>query len=77
MTNCSVCDFKKSNLFLFLLLLFFQTVGAEQVKVIQAHSLMLSLQSTVFEELLLSRNGTTLVLLETAECAAVFDNFIR
>ncbi|XP_014068018.1 BTB/POZ domain-containing protein 17 [Salmo salar] len=54
-----------------------QTVGAEQVKVIQAHSLMLSLQSTVFEELLLSRNGTTLVLLETAECAAVFDNFIR
>ncbi|KAL0964848.1 hypothetical protein UPYG_G00329870 [Umbra pygmaea] len=54
-----------------------QTVEAEQVKVIQAHALVLSLQSPVFEKLLLHRNGTTLVLLETAECAAVFDKFIR
>ncbi|CAB1338604.1 unnamed protein product [Coregonus sp. 'balchen'] len=34
-------------------------------------------KSPVFEELLLGRNGTTLVLLETAECAEVFDKFIR
>ncbi|KAJ8013493.1 hypothetical protein DPEC_G00030360 [Dallia pectoralis] len=54
-----------------------QTVEAEQVKVIQAHSLVLSLQSPVFEELLVNRNGTTLVLLETAECADIFDKFIR
>uniref|UniRef100_A0A3P8Y1A6 BTB domain-containing protein n=1 Tax=Esox lucius TaxID=8010 RepID=A0A3P8Y1A6_ESOLU len=54
-----------------------QTVETEQVKVVQAHSLVLSLQSPVFEELLVSRNGTTLVLLETTECADVFDKFIR
>lgn len=54
-----------------------ETPNADEVKVIQAHSLILSLQSSVFEELLLSRNGSTLVLKESSDCAAVFDKFIR
>uniref|UniRef100_A0A3Q3DV00 BTB domain containing 17 n=1 Tax=Hippocampus comes TaxID=109280 RepID=A0A3Q3DV00_HIPCM len=53
------------------------TVGTDEVKVIQAHSLLLAMQSDVFEELLLSRNGSTLVLREPSDCAAVFDKFIR
>ena len=54
-----------------------ETPNADEVKVIQAHSLVLSLQSPVFEEMLLSRNSSTLVLKENSDCAAVFDKFIR
>lgn len=54
-----------------------ETPNADEVKVIQAHSLILSLQSAVFEEMLLSRNSSMLVLKESSECAAVFDKFIR
>lgn len=54
-----------------------ETPNADEVKVIQAHSLILSLQSAVFEEMLLSRNGSMLVLKESSDCAAVFDKFIR
>uniref|UniRef100_A0A1A7YY93 BTB (POZ) domain containing 17 n=1 Tax=Iconisemion striatum TaxID=60296 RepID=A0A1A7YY93_9TELE len=54
-----------------------QTLNTDEVKVIQAHSLVLSLQSDVFEELLLSRNSSALVLIESSDCAAVFDKFIR
>ncbi|PWA21351.1 BTB/POZ domain-containing protein 17 isoform X2 [Gambusia affinis] len=54
-----------------------ETPNADEVKVIQAHSLVLSLQSSVFEQMLLSRNSSTMVLRETSDCAAVFDKFIR
>ncbi|KAF7666302.1 hypothetical protein LDENG_00112300 [Lucifuga dentata] len=54
-----------------------ETPNAEEVKVIQAHSLVLSLQSAVFEEMLLNRNSSSLVLKESSDCAAVFDKFIR
>ena len=54
-----------------------ETPSADEVKVIQAHALVLSLQSPVFEELMLSRNSSKLVLKESADCAAVFDKFIR
>ncbi|XP_056144675.1 BTB/POZ domain-containing protein 17 [Lampris incognitus] len=54
-----------------------QTVNTDEVKVIQAHSLVLTLQSDMFEELLLTRNTSTLVLMETPDCSAVFDKFIR
>lgn len=54
-----------------------QTPNADEVKVIQAHSLVLSLQSPVFEKMLISRNSSTLVLRESSDCAAVFDKFIR
>ncbi|XP_021172182.2 BTB/POZ domain-containing protein 17 isoform X2 [Fundulus heteroclitus] len=54
-----------------------ETPNADEVKVIQAHSLVLSLQSPVFEEMLLSRNSSTVVLRESSDCAAVFDRFIR
>ncbi|XP_015817635.2 BTB/POZ domain-containing protein 17 [Nothobranchius furzeri] len=54
-----------------------ETPSADEVKVIQAHSLVLSLQSPVFQEMLLSRNGSTLELRESSDCAAVFDRFIR
>ncbi|XP_056871650.1 BTB/POZ domain-containing protein 17 isoform X2 [Takifugu flavidus] len=53
------------------------TINTEEVKVIQAHSLVLTMQSDVFEELLLTRNSSTVVLRETSDCAAVFDKFIR
>ncbi|XP_075999361.1 BTB/POZ domain-containing protein 17 [Genypterus blacodes] len=53
------------------------TVNTDEVKVIQAHALVLSLQSDVFEELLLNRNNSTVVLTEKPECAAVFDKFVR
>ncbi|XP_077384587.1 BTB/POZ domain-containing protein 17 [Festucalex cinctus] len=53
------------------------TINTDEVKVIQAHSLVLTMQSDVFEELLLSRNGSTVVLREAPDCAAVFDKFIR
>ncbi|KAG7491195.1 hypothetical protein MATL_G00000510 [Megalops atlanticus] len=54
-----------------------QTASSDEVKVIQAHALVLSLQSEVFDELLQSRNASTLVLKESPECATVFDKFIR
>lgn len=54
-----------------------ETPNADEVKVIQVHSLVLSLQSPVFEEMLLSRNGSLLFLKESSDCAAVFDKFIR
>ncbi|KAM3864450.1 BTB/POZ domain-containing protein 17-like [Diretmus argenteus] len=55
-----------------------QTINTDEVKVIQAHTLVLTLQSDVFEELLLGHNTTTaLVLRETSDCAAVFDKFVR
>ena len=59
-----------------------QTVNTEEVKVLPAHSLVLGLQSHVFQELLLARSNSnssssSLVLSETAECAAVFDKFLR
>lgn len=54
-----------------------ETPNADEVKVIQAHALVLSLQSPVFEEILLSRNSSTLVLRESSDCASVFDKFIR
>ncbi|XP_059932062.1 BTB/POZ domain-containing protein 17 [Gadus macrocephalus] len=54
-----------------------QTLNTEEVKVLPAHSLVLSLQSDVFRDLLLARNGSALVLSETAGCAAVFDKFLR
>ncbi|KAI1884404.1 hypothetical protein AGOR_G00226060 [Albula goreensis] len=54
-----------------------QTINSDEVKVIQAHTLILSLHSEVFEELLQSRNASTLILKEPAECAAVFERFIR
>ncbi|XP_066498869.1 BTB/POZ domain-containing protein 17-like isoform X2 [Hoplias malabaricus] len=54
-----------------------QTVSTDEVKVIQAHSLVLSLQSDVFDDLLQKRNSSNLVLKEGADCAAVFDKFIR
>lgn len=53
------------------------TINTDEVKVIQAHSLVLTLQSDVFEELLLTRNNSVLVLRETPDCAAVFDKFVR
>ncbi|KAK1162298.1 BTB/POZ domain-containing protein 17-like [Acipenser oxyrinchus oxyrinchus] len=54
-----------------------QTLHSDEVKVIQAHSLVLSLQSEVFEGLLQHRNASGLIMRETADCAAVFDKFIR
>lgn len=53
-----------------------ETPSADEVKVVQVHSLLLSLHSPVFEEMLLS-NGSSLVLRESSDCAAVFDRFIR
>lgn len=54
-----------------------QTVNTDEVKVIQAHSLVLTMQSDVFEELLLLRNNSAVILKETPDCAAVFDKFVR
>lgn len=54
-----------------------ETPNADEVKVIQVHSLVLALQSPVFEEMLLRRNSSSLVLKESSDCAAVFDRFIR
>lgn len=53
------------------------TISTDEVKVIQAHSLILTMQSDVFEEMLLSNNNSVLVLRETVDCAAVFDKFVR
>ncbi|XP_026864947.2 BTB/POZ domain-containing protein 17 [Electrophorus electricus] len=53
------------------------TLSTDEVKVIQAHSLVLSLQSDVFTELLHTANSSNLVVRESADSAAVFDKFIR
>nr|XP_057923001.1 BTB/POZ domain-containing protein 17 [Doryrhamphus excisus] len=54
-----------------------ETPNADEVKLIPAHALVLSLQSPVFQELLLTRNGSMLTLRESADCAAIFDKFVR
>ncbi|KAK2866674.1 hypothetical protein Q7C36_002730 [Tachysurus vachellii] len=54
-----------------------ESTGGDEVKVIQAHTLMLSLQSHTFQKLLEKRNGSTLVLTESPECINVFEKFIR
>ncbi|XP_075436187.1 BTB/POZ domain-containing protein 17 isoform X1 [Ascaphus truei] len=52
-----------------------RTANSDEVKVIHAHQLLLALQSDVFEGLLLNRSVVTLQ--EAADCAALFDKFIR
>ncbi|XP_038129993.1 BTB/POZ domain-containing protein 17 [Cyprinodon tularosa] len=54
-----------------------ETPNADEVKMIQAHSLVLSLQSPMFAGMLQSHNSSTMVLRESSDCAAVFDKFIR
>ncbi|GAA6084925.1 BTB/POZ domain-containing protein 17 isoform X1 [Tachysurus ichikawai] len=54
-----------------------ESTGGDEVKVIQAHTLMLSLQSHTFQKLLEKRNESTLVLMESPECINVFEKFIR
>ncbi|XP_061563952.1 BTB/POZ domain-containing protein 17-like [Cololabis saira] len=54
-----------------------ETPSADEVKLIPAHSLVLALQSPVLEELLRRRNGSTLLLRESQDCAAVFEQFVR
>lgn len=54
-----------------------ETTDEDEVKVIQAHRLMLSLQSRTFQKLLEKRNDSTLVLRESPECINVFEKFIR
>ncbi|XP_068193553.1 BTB/POZ domain-containing protein 17 [Antennarius striatus] len=54
-----------------------QTINTDEVKVIQVHSLVLTMQSDVFEELLLGRNSSVVAVKETHDCATVFDKFVR
>ncbi|KAI4900743.1 hypothetical protein NFI96_016712 [Prochilodus magdalenae] len=54
-----------------------ETADGDEVKLIQAHALVLSLQSPTFSRMLQNRNSSTLVLQESAECVAVFEKFIR
>ncbi|KAL2100894.1 hypothetical protein ACEWY4_002655 [Coilia grayii] len=54
-----------------------KTISTDEVKVIQAHTLVLTLQSDVFEDMLDNHNSSVLVLREPQDCAAVFDKFIR
>uniref|UniRef100_A0AAY3ZX90 BTB domain-containing protein n=1 Tax=Denticeps clupeoides TaxID=299321 RepID=A0AAY3ZX90_9TELE len=54
-----------------------QALGSDEAKTVRAHSLVLALQSEVFRGLLKSRDATDLVVWESAECTAVFDQFIR
>lgn len=54
-----------------------ESTGGDEVKVIHAHTLMLSLQSHTFQKLLEKTNGSTLVLRESPECITVFEKFIR
>ncbi|XP_076838227.1 BTB/POZ domain-containing protein 17 [Brachyhypopomus gauderio] len=53
------------------------TLGTEELKVIQGHSLVLGLQSDVLAELLHTANSSSLVLRESADSTAIFDKFIR
>ncbi|KAM4691467.1 BTB/POZ domain-containing protein 17 [Rhinophrynus dorsalis] len=52
-----------------------RTTNSDEVKVIHSHQLLLTLQSDVFEGLLLNQSVVTLQ--ETAECAVLFEKFIR
>ncbi|XP_077482067.1 BTB/POZ domain-containing protein 17 [Stigmatopora argus] len=54
-----------------------ETPDADEVKLMAVHALVLSLQSPVLEHMLRVRNGSTLTLRESPECAAVFEKFIR
>ncbi|XP_061667015.1 BTB/POZ domain-containing protein 17 [Syngnathoides biaculeatus] len=54
-----------------------ETPNADEVKVMAVHTLVLSLQSPVLGDMLRDRNGSTLTLRETPECAGVFEKFIR
>lgn len=54
-----------------------ETTDSDDVKIIRAHSLILSLQSQIFHELLQKKNSSTMVLKETARSISVFDKFIR
>ncbi|XP_067860591.1 BTB/POZ domain-containing protein 17 [Heptranchias perlo] len=53
------------------------TGNSDEVKVFHTHHLLLTLQSDVFEDLLLNQSVTTLILRETSECAALFEKLIR
>uniref|UniRef100_UPI00398F5CEC BTB/POZ domain-containing protein 17 n=1 Tax=Pristiophorus japonicus TaxID=55135 RepID=UPI00398F5CEC len=53
------------------------TGNSDEVKVFHTHHLLLSLQSEVFEDLLLNQSVTTLILRETSECAALFEKLLR
>ncbi|XP_077314823.1 BTB/POZ domain-containing protein 17 [Lithobates pipiens] len=52
-----------------------RTTSSDEVKVIQAHQLLLNLQSDVFEGLLANKSVVTLQ--EPADCAILFEKFIR
>ncbi|XP_068119662.1 BTB/POZ domain-containing protein 17 isoform X2 [Hyperolius riggenbachi] len=52
-----------------------RTASSNEVKIIQTHQLLLTLQSDVFEGLLANRS--VLTLQEPAECAVLFEKFIR
>ncbi|XP_072522727.1 BTB/POZ domain-containing protein 17 [Salminus brasiliensis] len=54
-----------------------ETADGDEVKLFQAHSLVLSLQSPTLSQMLQNRNSSTLVLQESADCVAVFEKFIR
>ncbi|CAH2291600.1 BTB POZ domain-containing 17 [Pelobates cultripes] len=51
------------------------TTNSDEVKIIHAHQLLLSLHSDIFEGLLL--NQSVLTLQEPADCAVLFEKFIR
>ncbi|XP_062886881.1 BTB/POZ domain-containing protein 17 [Mobula hypostoma] len=53
------------------------TGNSDEVKVFRTHHLLLVLQSDVFEDLLLNRSVTTLILHETSECAVLFEKLLR
>ncbi|XP_048466890.1 BTB/POZ domain-containing protein 17 isoform X1 [Rhincodon typus] len=53
------------------------TGNSDEVKVFHTHHLLLILQSDVFEDLLLNHTVTTLILQESAECAALFETLLR
>ncbi|KAE8576158.1 hypothetical protein XENTR_v10004071 [Xenopus tropicalis] len=52
-----------------------RTANSDEVKVIHVHQLLLTLQSDIFDGLLLNQSEVTLQ--EPAECAALFEKFIR
>ncbi|XP_018423733.1 PREDICTED: BTB/POZ domain-containing protein 17 [Nanorana parkeri] len=52
-----------------------RTTGSDEVKVIQAHQLLLTLQSDIFEGLF--ANQSVVTLHEPADCAVLFEKFVR
>ncbi|XP_053309788.1 BTB/POZ domain-containing protein 17 [Spea bombifrons] len=52
-----------------------RSINSDEVKVIHTHQLLLTLQSDVFEGLLVNQSVVTLQ--EPAECAVLFEKFIR